>query len=230
MYKFFATLLILVASTAQAQTISMEDKVVTQSGRMASITIQSDGDATTWLIVPPTNVDVFREYDPNPNVIKLRLLSYTNGSYYIVASSTSNKKVSQKTCLVLVGTPDPTPVPPTPEPESQLLKNLKAVYAADSDTDKANQLEALIALYDQGSVFTKTRSDLKTYGQLWKAFSDVSVTLGCHGKLKGVQQLIANEMSSAGFPINPADGGTAIDKDKIIVQLQKIATLLKGVK
>lgn len=233
MQKFLATLLILAFSgIASAQTIIMDEKVVTQAGRMASITIKSDGEDTAWTVAPPTNVDVFREYDPNPNVIKLRMLSYSNGAYYIIASSTLNKKVSQKVCVVIVGTaPDPVPVPdPTPSPETQLVKNLKAVYAADSDPDKASQLEALVNLYEQGSVFTKTRKDLTTYGQLWKAFQTVADTLGCHGKLKGVQQIIANEMSVAGIPTNPADGGKNIDKDKVILQLQRIAALLKQVK
>jgi hypothetical protein len=231
--KFLAIMAILLSSTiAFGQTINMDEKVVTQSGRMASITIKSDGDDTTWTVAPPTNVDVFREYDPNPNVIKLRVLSYTNGAYYVIASTTLNKKVAQKVCVVIVGTaPDPQPQPdPTPNADAQLIKNLKAVFAADSDPDKANQLEALTSLYEQGTVFTKTRADLKTYGQLWQAFQKVADTLGCHGKLKGVQQIIANEMQVAGIPTNPADGGTTIDKEKVVAQLQRITALLKAIK
>lgn len=219
-------------SSAIAFGQTVPEKVVTQAGRMASITITSDGDDTAWTIAPPTNVDVFREYDPSPSTIKLRVLSYTNGVYYIVVSSTKDKKVTQKVCTVIVGTaPDPVPVPdPTPSVDAQLIKNLKAVYAADSDPDKASHLEALTSLYEQGAVFTKTRPDLKTYGQLWKAFQVVADTLGCHGKLKGVQQLIANEMTVAGISTNPADGGTNIDKEKVVAQLQRITSLLKQMK
>lgn len=231
MQKLFALIALLLCSTiASAQTVP--DKVVTQAGRMAGITITTDGDDLAWTVAPPTNVDVFREYDPNPNVIKLRILSYSNGVYYIVVSQTKDKKITQKVCTVIVGTaPDPVPGPdPIPNVDAQLIKNLKAVYAADSSPTKADELDALIALYEQGAVFTNTRKDLTTYGQLWKAFTDVATTLGCHGKLKAVQQVIANEMVTAGIPTSAADGGTAIDRAKLVPILQKVATLLKQVK
>ncbi len=229
MQKFLSVIAILLCSTiAHAQTVP--DKVVTQAGRIAGVTITTDGDDLTWTVCPPTNVDVFREYDPNANTIKLRILSYTNGTYYIVVSQTKDKKVTQKVCVVTVGEP-PTPGPdPAPKPDDQLTKNLKAVYAADPSPSKADELDALIALYEQGAVFTNTRKDITTYGQLWKAFSDVANNLGCHGKLKAVQQIIANEMVSAGIPTNAADGGTAIDRAKLVPILQRIAGLLKGIK
>ena len=236
--KSFLSLIaiLLLQGISFGQSISIEDKVEVKAGRMASVTIKADGKATSYVALPNENLDIFREYDPDPAIIKLRLLSYTNGTYYIVASTTLNDKIAMKTCVVQVGgsvpgpTPPPIPVPPTPGPDAQLLKNLKAVYAADSSPDKETELDALIALYDQGSVFVKTRADLKTYGQVWTAFSEVAKTLGCSKKLIAVQQLIQNEMSLAGIPITPSDGGTAVNKEQLVPQLQRIANLLKQVK
>ena len=232
--KSFLSLIaiLLLVPTAFGQTISVEDKVEVKNGRMASVTIKSDGKATNYVAVPHENLDIFREYDPDPTVIKLRLLSYTNGTYYIVASTTLNDKITTKTCIVQVGpaTPGPNPVPPPPLPDAQLIKNMKAVYAADSSSEKETELEALIALYEQGSTFVKTRQDLKTYGQVWTAFSEVAKTLGCSKKLIAVQQLIQNEMTLAGIPITPADGSTLVNKDQLVPQLQRVANLLKQVK
>lgn len=211
------------------QNITIEDKVITKAGRMASVTIKSDGKVTNWVAVPAEGVDIFREYDPDPTVIKLRLLSYNNGIFYIVATTTLNDKLDTKTCQITIGE---APVPPTPlpvNPDAQLIKNLKAVYVADSSLAKNVELHALIALYEQGSVFVNTRPDLKTYGQVWDSFKQVSKTLGCSGKLIAVQQIIQNEMQMAGIPMSPADGATSVDKIKLVPQLQRIATLLKGI-
>lgn len=228
--KRFLSLIVLLttSSICLGQNVAIEDKVVTQTGRLASVTIKSDGKFTSYVVNPSENLDIFREYDPDPTVIRLRLLSYANGTFYIVAYTTLNDKIATKTCIVQVGEATPDPKKPDP-PDAQLLKNLKAVYAADSSVAKNVELHALTALYDQGAVFVKTRQDLKTYGQVWTAFSDVSKTLGCSKKLIAVQQLIQNEMQLAGISMSPADGALPVDKDKLIPQLQRIANLLKQV-
>jgi hypothetical protein len=58
----------------------------------------------------------------------------------------------------------------------------------------------------------------------------VAKTLGCSKKLIAVQQLIQNEMTLAGIPISPSDGGTQVNKELLVPQLQRIANLLKQVK
>lgn len=231
MNRFLSVIvLVLFANIAWSQSITIEDKVIAKAGRMASVTIKSDGKTTSWIALPSDGVDIFREYDPDISIIRLRLLSYANGTYYIVASTTLNDKIDIKTCTVIVGDPIiPIPIIPI-NTDTQLIKNLKAVYAADSSNQRAIELDALIALYDQGSVFVNTRPDLKTYGQVWDSFRQVSKTLGCSGKLIAVQQLIQNEMQIAGIPMSPADGSTIVDKLKLVTQLQRIASLLKQVK
>ncbi len=229
--KQFLGLIMLFILTGElfGQTLTIEDKIEVKTGRMASVTIKSDGKTTSYTVVPNENLDIFREYDPDPSVIKLRLLSYTNGTFYIVATTTLNDKIDTKVCTVTVGLA--TPVPPIPDPpDTQLIRNLKATYGADSSVNKEQELEALIALYDQGSIFVKTRADLKTYGQVWTSFSDVAKTLGCSKKLVAVQQLILNEMTLNGIPTSPSDGGTLVDKTKLVPQLQRIANALKQVK
>lgn len=229
MNKLFSAIAITLILTPYGfgQSIIIEDKIVTKAGRMASVTIKSDGKATAYTVVPIEGVDIFREYDPDASVIKLRLLSYANGTYYIIASTTLNDKIATKICMVQV---DPIiPDPKKPDINSQLIKNLKAVYAADSSINKSLELKGLTALYEQGAIFVQTRPDLKTYGQVWGAFEEVAKTLGCSKKLIAVQQLIQNEMTLNGIPITPADGATAVDKIKLVPQLQRISNLLKQI-
>lgn len=228
--KQFLSLIVILALTGRtySQSVTIDEKVVTKAGRMASVIIKTDGKSTNWIVLPSEGIDIFREYDPDLSVIKLRLLSYSNGTFFIVANTTLNDKITTKTCTVIVGSPD---IPPVIVPvDNQLLRNLKATYGADSSGSKETELEALIALYEQGSVFVKTRADLKTYGQVWSAFTDVAKTLGCSKKLIAVQQLILNELSISGIPISPSDGATLVDKDKLVPQLARIASLLKQVK
>lgn len=232
MNKLFSAIAITLLSYGWAfgQSITIEDKIVTKAGRMASVTIKSDGKATAYTVVPAEGVDIFREYDPDPVIIKLRLLSYTNGTYYIVASTTLNDKIATKTCVIQVGEPDPI-IPPDPKPpvNAQLIKNLKAVYAADSSINKSLELKGLTALYEQGAIFVQTRPDLKTYGQVWGSFEEVAKTLGCSKKLIAIQQLIQNELTLNGIPISASDGATAVDKLKLVPQLQRISNLLKQI-
>lgn len=231
MQKILSLILIfLLNGISYSQTVVIDEKIVTKAGRMAAVTIKTDGKATNWIVMPPDNIDIFREYDPDPTVIKLRLLSYANGTFYIIANTTLNDKITTKICTVVIGDPViPTPINPDNQ-DAQLIKNMKAVFAADSSVNKVVELEALTALYDQGSVFVKTRTDLKTYGQVWDSFAQVAKTLGCSRKLVAVQQLIQNELQLAGIPMTPADGAIMVDKEKLIPQLIRISNLLKQVK
>lgn len=231
MNKLFSAIAIMLILTPYGfgQTITIEDKIVTKAGRMASVTIKSDGKAIIYTVVPPEGVDIFREYDPDPVIIKLRLLSYASGTYYIVASTTLNDKIATKTCVVQVGDPVDPIIPEKKKPDTQLIKNLKAVYAADSSMNKELELKGLTALYEQGAIFVQTRPDLKTYGQVWGAFEEVAKTLGCSKKLIAVQQLIQNEMTLNGIPISASDGATAVDKIKLVPILQRISNLLKQI-
>jgi hypothetical protein len=200
--KVFATLLLFVLSGIGFG----QESVTMPAGKLATITI---GDALGWVVVPPVNGELIREHNDDVKVIKLRLLGYTNGTYYVVASYAKDK---MKTWVVVIGD-----LPPQP---TDLLKSLQSAY--DADKDKGTHLEELIELYDQGAAFAKGRTDITTYTQLGTVFSQVAKKLGCNGKLVEMQKLIAAEMT--GFTT-----GT-FDREKLVAQLQRISVLLRQVK
>lgn len=144
--KFLKPLLLIILSsnTALSQSVTLPAKVETQVGRLATVTVESDGKTTQWVVVPPGNIDVFREYDPDPKVIRLRLIAYQNGLYHLVAWTAKGdtpSKASNAVCPIVVGGVPPapippSPVPPAPNPDSELSKALRAAYTKESDADK----------------------------------------------------------------------------------------------
>lgn len=102
------------AGLARAQDLKLPTELQVSRGRLAQVVIESKGAETSWTIIPP-KLDAFREYDPDPKTIKLRVLAYTDGEFYLVASTAVGNKVTQAVCRVVVGTP-PVPVPPGPDP------------------------------------------------------------------------------------------------------------------
>lgn len=135
------------SAVATGQVVKLPEKVETQVGRLAAISIDSDGKTTNWVVVPPGNIDIFREYDPDPKVIRLRLIAYQNGLYSLVAWTAKGdvpSKAANAVCPIIVGGVPPTPpVPPNPvppippAPDSTLLKDLRVAYAKESDGDKS---------------------------------------------------------------------------------------------
>lgn len=108
------------AGLAAAQdAITIPDKIDCKTGRLASVKIVSAAKDTRWVISPSEEIDVFREYDPDPSVIRLRFVPLVDGSYYLTVGGALGDKESLKTCtLIATGgsppNPPPTPVPPVP--------------------------------------------------------------------------------------------------------------------
>lgn len=127
MYRLIACCLLLVASVAHAQSVTLPESVKTVAGRLASIKIEYDGTDVRWH-VPPT-LDVFREYDPDPKVIRLRIIGYEDGQHTIIAvAAGKNGKLSPfAACVVEIGKPKPpTPPEPGPPPDPKPVPDEKA--------------------------------------------------------------------------------------------------------
>lgn len=110
---------LLLISTALSQEVKIPQSVAVAVGRLAAIEMSHDGDDFRYDV--PSEMDAFREYSDEPNVIRLRVIAYTPGTFRITAVST--KTVSGKarlspfvSCLVVVGSPGPGPIPPRPTP------------------------------------------------------------------------------------------------------------------
>lgn len=120
--------LLLFAGFASGQSVNLPPEIKVPVGRLASILIEWDGDEIKWDI-PPDLADVFREYDPDPKKVRLKLLGYTAGKARLVALATKavNKGTAESpkwvavfsevaSCTITIGEPVP-PIPPGPDPK-----------------------------------------------------------------------------------------------------------------
>lgn len=114
--KYLLALILAVGVTLVAcgQKVTLPAKVEVKPGRLATVTIDWVGDDLKW--VAPEEVDVFREYDPDPKKVRLRLLGYTSGKFRLLAVAAKGGKLSEfAVCQIMVGD-EPTPTPPGPTP------------------------------------------------------------------------------------------------------------------
>lgn len=116
------------AGAAAAQTVSVPAEMKVKPNRIARVQISYDGDDLKWSSDP--NVDVIREYDPDPKLVKLavfaRLPERQSGcqcgagckcggrggdvSYYVFATAVKDGKMSEVArCKVVVEVAPPAP-------------------------------------------------------------------------------------------------------------------------
>lgn len=109
--------LFLLACSCLAQSVKLPPEVKVDKGRLAAVKIEWDGDDVKW--IAPPELDVFREYDPDPKVVRLRLIGNKNGKFPLHALAAKGGKLSDPaTCYIIVGDvpPDPGPGPKPPDP------------------------------------------------------------------------------------------------------------------
>lgn len=115
MRRTTALLLALVSvAVAGGQTVTAPKEVTAPVGRLATIVVQSDGADTKYFA--DDGLDVFREYDPDAKTIRLRVVGYTAGKYYLRAITCRDNKLSDPvTVTVVIGGAKPDdPVKPDP--------------------------------------------------------------------------------------------------------------------
>ncbi len=165
--------LVLLPLLAHAQSVKLPAEVKVQPGRLASVTIEYDGDDLKW--TTPSELDVFREYDPDAKKIRLRLIGYAQGKYHVHAVACKGGKLSDfATCVIIIGDPAPTPPtppnppdPPTPDPKD------KGPFAG------APGLHVLI-VFESGENLTKEHHAI-VYGKKFRDYLAVKCAKGPDG-------------------------------------------------
>ena len=144
-------LALLLATPAPGQSVKLPPEIKVKAGRLAAITVEWSGDDVAWTAAP--QLDVFREYDPDPKIVRLRVIGYENGTFPLTAVVCKDKKLSPfALCNVVVGEAPPVPpgpVPPVPPEPDALAKALADAYAQDAGADKATQKAKLAELFRQ---------------------------------------------------------------------------------
>lgn len=110
---------LLLAVSAPGQSVKLPDTITVAPGRLAAVTIEYEGDDVRWRV--SADLDVFREYDPDTQRIRLRLIGYAPGRYELSAIACKGGKLSEfATCVITVGGPSPPPTPPPPPPSQKV--------------------------------------------------------------------------------------------------------------
>jgi hypothetical protein len=109
-------------------------------GRLASVLINSTGEWTKYTVVG-ADADVFREYDPSSEAIKLRLIGYQQGVTYLICYAGNPVGVTEPkvTKITFGDPPPPTPTPPGPNPPGPTpptpTPNAVSVLIVDESSD-----------------------------------------------------------------------------------------------
>lgn len=117
-------------------------------GRLKEIPLVVEGDESEYKALGK-DIDVLREYDPDPKKIKLRAIGYAQGTAYIVIASVKDGKLQPiHTITVNIGGGGPIP-PVPPQPNDPLVAKLQAAFDKDagSKDDKAKWKNALRGFY-----------------------------------------------------------------------------------
>jgi hypothetical protein len=113
-YTIALLLSLVLTGMTRCQTIVMPADLSIDKGRLGSILITHDGEDIKW--VTPSELDSFREYDPDPKKIRLRLIGSKEGTFQLFAICVKGNKLSEfSICKIQVG--KAPPIPPTPDPD-----------------------------------------------------------------------------------------------------------------
>jgi hypothetical protein len=209
------------------------------TGRLGSVLIQSNGPIVRYWS-DSRGVDVFREYDPDPRIIRLRILGYQPGVFKMIAyTAIADMPSEPAVCTVMVGDgPGPNPVPPGPNPvppgpvppptpNDPLWSTLAAQFGADQSPNKKEQAKQLAAVYRQAVAVTINDASLKTINDFYRVVRDAAAQLVPLPALQPIRETIANELN--------AQIGTKVDvpldslmKSRISQQLTRFEKLLEA--
>lgn len=192
--RFLSLAVVLIVGTAiQAQTVKLPDKVDLKAYRIANpLTVEWDGDSAVVVSGSP-EVVAFREYDPDPKILLLRLVGYTQGTYnvsVVVAKNVDGKAIQKVgTMIVTVDgggpTPPQPPNPPPPAPDDDPVDPKDPDYPGEIDTTLVRNIITAAGNYP--------KAELKKLGKAHVLVAAVLLN-SKNTKVKQVTQLAASAM------------------------------------
>lgn len=217
--------LFLLAGALQGQVPAIPAAVSVPVGRLSTITIQSPAGPPKYSVVGTAN-DKFREYDPDPNKVILRIIGYEEGVIYITTwSADKNGATEGAVCVLTIGGKSPGPGP-TPGPVDPLIKTYQAAYDQENDPLRTSKRQFITAVFEgAGSLLTKANTRIELLDALGAVLHDPTNGIP-KGSLPLLMRQIVNTLENE---IGKADD-TPLDKDRVKATFTRIANALKGVK
>lgn len=180
-------------------TVTLPIEIRGEPGQFVRILAQSSGPEVRWY-----------SCDHGLNLFPVDLLKDSKtavavalrpGRYRLLAWTAQGDVPSEAAvCVVTIGDPpNPGPDPPNPPlpPVDPFLAALQAAFASDLDPGKVGHKANLSALYRQGASMVSTRTELKTWGELFDVMTQAAATLGVKGKLMPLQGVLQSKLASA---------------------------------
>lgn len=237
MYRPLLLLLTLCGAPAFAQSVKLPAEVRVQPGRLAPVRIEFDGDDVRW--DTPPELDVFREYSPDPKDVRLRVQGWTKGAYRVVAVSCKGGKLSEfAACVVIVGDgvppvppgPNPPPTPPTPTPvppDDPAAQRLKEAFRKDVDAvaDKLANCATLSAFFVAMSAHVKDPS-VKTVGDLLADYRAAIPSVLKPTAIPAIRKQIGAEVAAV-IGDDPEREISPDLRDKLVKLFELLALILK---
>lgn len=123
MVRFAILAVLMVCPTiARAQVEFPSTPVEASPGKLTQIVIKNVPADVAWQIVPAKGIEVFREFDEDAKVIKLRFEA-SPGTYFLIVS-TASPKIKQQVCVITVGGVAPPVDPPVNPPAKITLAHV----------------------------------------------------------------------------------------------------------
>lgn len=152
--------LLVLASAALAQTKGPAD-VTVAPGRLAAVPLTTDADESEYVVLG--DIDCFREYDPSPKTIKLRVIGYTPGTSYVVLSSVKGGKLQPIFTVKVIVSGTPAPKPPEPKPPTPPTPKVDPPIAGDGLRMLVVWESADLSKYPSGIVQAMTSAEVRDY-------------------------------------------------------------------
>lgn len=218
------TLLALVAP-AYGQSVKLPEKLEVKVGRLAAIDVVWEGDDIRY--TASGDMDVFREYDPDPAKVRLRILVYSAGTYDLKAIACKGGKLSEfAVCLVVADGVPPgpkPPPPPPPPPEDELTRKLRLAYTVDVNSIKAKP-EWVLAVAD---VFDMVASRLTNYSKVGEVEKVLRESIRDKKIVpEGMMPVLGADLFAA-LRLEYPDGNVALDKAGMRKTLETFAAALR---
>lgn len=220
--------ILLYPAMSLGQSVKLPVSIDVESRRLAAVKVEWDGDDLKY--TAPPQLDVIREYDPDPKVVRLRVIGYIKGSYELKAIACKGGKLSDfATCVVNVDSPQPGPgpTPPVPPTPDQLTNLVLEAMKYETDPERQKHRESLASLYRQGAGIANNLT-ITTWGQLFQTMQAASATLGVTGKIPKVQQVISAHLQ-ANLPTD-RNRALAAERAKASETFLKVAAALEAAK
>lgn len=232
MRLFNATILVALLACPLAAQVRGPSEVSVAVGRLASVPLTVDGDEATYMILGG-DVDGFREYDPDPKRLQLRVIGYQPGVAHVVVASQKGGKLQPLAVVKITITgpapvpPGPGPIPPSPIPPAPPADTLATAIGAAAAKD-GWPVAKLVDLATRFRAAARVVDGRQTVGDM---LGVVAVALAGEKTPPNVKAILSTELRALDALLPPADVERTVtdaERSQVKALFIRLATACEG--